>query len=128
MIARDRAVLTNALEHPSGDSSIFIAEDGNTPLGFIHLTTTEDYYTAGDAAHIADVVVAPDAGERGIGTALIAYAERWAIERGFSMVTLNVFAANRRARDLYTKLGFQEEWIRCIKRLSAGVRRRGPGS
>jgi len=33
------------------------------------------------------------------------------------MLTLNVFTANRRARNLYAKLGFTEEWIRCLKRL-----------
>ena len=118
MIARDRAVLTNALEDPSAGSAIFIAEDDGGSVGFIHLTTTDDYYTASATAHIADVVVAPGAGGRGVGSALIAYAEQWALDRGFSMLTLNVFAANRRARDLYTRLGFQEEWVRCIKRVS----------
>jgi ribosomal protein S18 acetylase RimI-like enzyme len=33
------------------------------------------------------------------------------------MLTLNVFTANRHAREFYAKLGFAEEWIRCVKRL-----------
>lgn len=118
MVARDRAVLARSLEEPSEDFAIFVAEDeGGTPLGFLHLTTAEDYYSDSNTAHIADVVVTPEAGGRGIGSALIGYAEEWARQRGFAMLTLNVFLANGRARNLYARLGFREEWVRCIKRL-----------
>lgn len=118
MVARDRAVLSHALDGASSESVLFIAEgvDG-TPLGFIHLATAEDYYTDSVTAHVADVVVAPEASGHGVGRALLGYAEEWARERGFAMLTLNVFIANRRARDLYGRLGFKEEWIRCLKRL-----------
>jgi GNAT superfamily N-acetyltransferase len=117
MVARDRSVLARVLEAPEADSALFIAEDEGEAVGFIHLTTAEDYYSASLTAHVADVVVTPAAGGRGVGSALLAYAEQWARERGFSMLTLNVFSANRRARDLYARLGYEEEWIRCIKRL-----------
>jgi GNAT superfamily N-acetyltransferase len=118
MIARDRAVLSGTLEQPSDDMVIFVAEDDDgRSLGLIHLTTADDYYSAGQMAHIADVIVARDASGRGVGTALMAYAEQWAKARGFAMLSLNVFTANRRARNLYGRLGFEEEWIRCVKRL-----------
>lgn len=118
MVARDRAVLATALDEQDADAALFVAEDasGNS-LGFIHLTSADDYYSACETGHIADVVVAPNAAGQGVGSALIAYAEEWARARGFAMLTLNVFIANRLARDLYRKLGFEEEWIRCIKRL-----------
>ena len=107
-----------ALEDPSPDTQLFVAEDDEgTPLGFIHLTTTDDYYSGSDTAHIADVVVAASAGDRGVGSALMVFAEEWARSRGLPLLTLNVFSANRRARNFYTRLGFEEEWIRCIKRL-----------
>lgn len=118
LVTRDRAVLTHTLEHPSPDTELFVAEDDSgRSIGFIHLTTAEDYYANTATAHVADIVVAPDAGNRGVGSALIAYAEAWARQRGFAMLTLNVFVANRRARELYARHGFQEEWIRCIKHL-----------
>jgi GNAT superfamily N-acetyltransferase len=118
MVARDRLVLAQVLEAPPADSALFIAEDDvGRAIGFVHLTTAEDYYSASLTAHIADVVVTPEASGRGVGSALIAHAETWARERGFSMLTLNVFCANRRARDVYARLGFQEEWIRCIRHL-----------
>ena len=116
MIARDRSVLAGALT--DGGSAIFVAvDDGGRPVGFIHLTTADDYYDARATAHVADVVVAHEAAGRGVGSALMERAEQWAREQGLSMLTLNVFTANRRARDFYAKLGFAEEWIRCLKRL-----------
>jgi GNAT superfamily N-acetyltransferase len=118
MVARDRAVLANALEEPSPGTALFVAEDDKgEPVGFIHLTTADDYYSNSSTAHIADVVVRTAAGGAGVGSALLAYAEQWARDRGFAMLTLNVFTANRRARELYARLGFHEEWMRCIKRL-----------
>jgi GNAT superfamily N-acetyltransferase len=118
MVARDRSVLAGVLEVPHPDTALFIAEDeAGRAIGFVHLTTAEDYYSASLTAHVADVVVTPAAGGRGVGSALIAHAEKWARDRGFSMLTLNVFCANRHARDLYARLGFREEWIRCIKSL-----------
>ena len=118
MNARDRQVLERAIDSPSHDTALFVADDDNgRPAGFVHITTATDYYSDSTTAHIADVIVAPHAGGQGIGSALIAYAEEWARERGFAMLTLNVFVANQQARDLYARLGFQQEWIRCIKRL-----------
>jgi GNAT superfamily N-acetyltransferase len=118
MVARDRTALAKTLDQPSPDTELFVAEDDNAgAVGFLHLTTASDYYTDAATAHVADVVVAPEAERRGVGRALLAYAEGWARQRGFAMLTLNVFAANRRARDVYAGAGFQEEWIRCIKRL-----------
>lgn len=117
MLTRDRAVLAKALDEGMEAPAIFIAEEHGRPVGFIHLTIADDYYTDRDTGHIADVVVAEAAGGRGVGSALIAYAEEWARQRGYTMLTLNVFTANRRARELYARMGFEEEWIRCIKRL-----------
>ena len=116
MIARDRSVLAAALT--GGGSTIFVAvDDDGRPLGFIHLTTADDYYEARTTAHVADVAVAREAAGHGVGAALMERAEQWARDQDFAMLTLNVFTANRRARDLYAKLGYAEEWIRCLKRL-----------
>jgi ribosomal protein S18 acetylase RimI-like enzyme len=118
MAQRDRDVLAQTLEDRPPATEIFVAEDDDgTRVGFIHLTTADDYYSASTTAHVADIVVVSEAGGAGVGTALLAHAEAWARERGFALLTLNVFAANERARRLYTRVGFHEEWIRCIKRL-----------
>lgn len=119
MVERDRACLAEALlAPPAANAALFIAEDEEgEPLGFVNLTTATDYYTNSTTAHIADLVVAPRAGGQGVGTALVERAEEWARREGFALLTLNVFSANEQARRLYRRLGFAEEWIRCIKRL-----------
>jgi ribosomal protein S18 acetylase RimI-like enzyme len=48
----------------------------------------------------------------GIGTALMDYALKWAVEQGFEKVTLGVRANNERAKALYLKFGFVEEGYR----------------
>jgi GNAT superfamily N-acetyltransferase len=74
MIARDRSVLAAAMT--GGGSAIFVAvEDGGRLVGFIHLTTAEDYYDARTTAHVADIVVAEEAVGRGVGSALMERAE-----------------------------------------------------
>ena len=116
MIARDRSVLAAALTGSA--STIFVAvDDDGRSLGFVHLTTSDDYYDAQETAHVADLVVAREAEGLGVGAELMKRAEQWASEQGFATLTLNVFIANGRARGLYAKLGFAEEWIRCLKRL-----------
>lgn len=118
MIARDRAVVGHSLNAVSPDAGVFVAEDEDgRALGFIHLNTVADYYSDTDTGHIADLVVDAAAAGRGVGTALVRFAEDWARQRGFTMLTLSVFPENQRARALYRRLGFREDWIRCIKRL-----------
>ena len=68
-----------------------------------------DYYTRGEAGHIADIIVAPEARGRGVGETLLAAAEQWARGRGYSLLTLNVFIENTRARALYERAGFGAE-------------------
>lgn len=107
-----------ALERPSVDTAVFVAEDDEgSPLGFVHLNSDSDYYSNSTTAHIADLVVAAEADGRGVGSALMAHAEAWARQRGFARLTLNVVIENHRARKLYSRQGFHEEWIRCSKPL-----------
>src|SRR5262245_50514557 len=78
----DIRVVGEAVDRRSPDSAVLIAEDDlGCRLGFIHVTEEHDYY-AGACGHIADVVVAREARGRGVGTALLAAAERWARARG----------------------------------------------
>lgn len=118
MIARDRAVIAASLAAPSADGEVFVAEDDEGRLlGFTHLITGSDYYSDSATGHIADLVVDAAAAGQGVGSALVGFAEQWARQRGFAMLTLSVIVENERARSLYRRLGFREDWIRCIKRL-----------
>ena len=57
-------------------------------------------------AHLARVIVRPDARRRGVGRALVEVLLSRAEEAGLSLATLNVYRDNVAAATLYSDLGF----------------------
>jgi GNAT superfamily N-acetyltransferase len=118
MIATDTSVIGDALDGRTQGATVLVAEDAaGTPLGFIHLSAERDYYLQQDCGHVGDIVVAPEARGRGIGRALLSAAERWATDRGYRLLTLNVFVQNRGPQALYEEAGFSAEAIKYVKTL-----------
>jgi GNAT superfamily N-acetyltransferase len=98
---------------------LLIAEDGPSDrLGFAHVTTQIDYFVRTPNAHVSILAVREGAEGRGVGRALLEAAEAWARDRGFDVITLNVFAANARARALYERTGYGPDTIRYLKPLA----------
>jgi len=117
----DRAVarvVETAILRPTPGATVLAAFDPeDRGLGFIHLHPATDFFTGEAHGHISDLVVAPAAEGRGVGRALMAAAEAWARERGYRLLTLNVFDANQRARALYERLGYRPDVIKLVKPL-----------
>jgi ribosomal protein S18 acetylase RimI-like enzyme len=104
-------------EQPAG-THVFVVEDAQgARVGFLHLQTVTDYFTAARNCHIADLAVAPGCDGRGIGSALLAWAERWAREHHCRHMTLAVFPGNERARALYQRHGYGIDLLRMAKPL-----------
>lgn len=59
--------------------------------------------------YICGVAVISDQRGRGIGSRFMALAEKHALEKGFSKISLIVFEKNVRAKQLYEKLGYVEK-------------------
>jgi len=97
---------------------LFIAEQGRERLGFAFVEPHVDYFTHVEHAHLGMIAVAEAAQGTGAAAALLEAAERWARERGYATLTLNVFAGNARARAFYEKSGFSVETVRYTKRLA----------
>lgn len=116
MIAVDTEILSDKLINKHAGTAIFIAEDSKgTRLGFIHLQPGADYYNNERHGHISDVIVAPEGEGKGIGSLLIRKGEEWAREQGYKWLTLSVFAQNKKAREVYQRLGFDEDIIKYVK-------------
>jgi ribosomal protein S18 acetylase RimI-like enzyme len=99
-------------------SHLYVAEDEvGERLGFLHLQTQKDYFTGVLNCHISDIVVAPEHDGKGLGSAMIAFAEHWAKEHRCRHVTLSVFPANERAQALYERHGYGVELLRMSKLL-----------
>jgi len=108
--------IEQALEAPGPDAAVFAAEDEDgAPLGFIHVHTARDFFTGEEHGHVSDVVVASGSEGRGVGRALMAAGEGWSRARGHRLLTLNVFGANTRARELYDRLGFSADTTKLVK-------------
>lgn len=119
MIARaDDAVIRTALERPDPATLLVVATDGEgTPRGYLLATTRRDYFTGGPHGHVEILAVEPEVEGRGIGRALLDAADGWARSRGYDHLTLNVFAANERARAVYGRLGWEPELMTYRKAL-----------
>lgn len=118
MAVTDAQILTDKFDNQPHGTAIFIADDANgEALGFIHLQSGTDYYNHEEHGHIADVIIAPGCEGRGVGSVLIAAGEEWARAQGYRWLTLNVFAQNVRAREVYQRLGYGEDVMKYVKEL-----------
>lgn len=91
-----------------GEATIVAVADGRL-IGSLALWREPNPVTR----HIASLgmLVAEDWRGRGVGSALLAEAFRWARWAGVEKVGLTVYPHNERARRLYDKFGFMEEGI-----------------
>ena len=107
-------VASVGLGHP--DSEVFIAELRGETAGCLHMLIARDFFGRRHA-HISVIAVSDRAEGTGVGRALMDYGEAWARARALPLITLNVFAANERARRLYEKAGFTVELLKYAKPL-----------
>jgi putative acetyltransferase len=91
-------------------AAVFVAEDGDRIVG--RLSIARDQHPA--SRHVADLglMVAASHRRRGIGTALLDAAVRWARAGGVRKLELHVFPWNEAAIKLYENYGFIREGLR----------------
>jgi GNAT superfamily N-acetyltransferase len=110
-------VLAGALSRQDDRATVLIAQTGDeTSLGFISLNVV-DSIEGGERAHVADLAVTEDARRMGVGTALMRAGEAWAHERGFQVLSLDVWSTNDAASRFYHRLGYTAESSTLFKRL-----------
>jgi len=94
-----------------GNSFLHVAVSGDGRIiGFIsgELREGSPTFRTKTWASVEDVFVAPDHRSLGIGRALVESVASWARDKGANGVSLQVAAANGRARKFYDELGFRE--------------------
>jgi ribosomal protein S18 acetylase RimI-like enzyme len=116
VVQAEARTLTAALEHPSADTALLIAErqDGQRG-GMVYLQQQVDYFRRRSHAHVAILTVSAEWEGQGAGRALLDAAEGWARSQGVEMITLHVFVGNQRARALYERQGYMAETLRYVK-------------
>jgi ribosomal protein S18 acetylase RimI-like enzyme len=98
-LRRDLEERRAALRRPG--SELFVAREGGQPVGFLLM---HPYGFAG-SPYIASIAVAESARGKGIGSQLLAFAEKHFAGRRFIFLCVSSF--NHRARELYYRLGYK---------------------
>ncbi|MFY9551295.1 MAG: GNAT family N-acetyltransferase [Thermoanaerobaculia bacterium] len=118
IVGGETRTLSRFFAAPSETEALLVAEGaGGERLGFVFLEGAKDYFTGEPHGHVGILAVSREAEGTGAGRALLEAAESWSRGRGYRRVTLNVFAGNRHARDVYEHVGFAAETLRYVKRL-----------
>ena len=88
---------------------LFVAEDDRRLSAFVYFSLRPfvDGCDSNPVPHIEGWWVEPDQRRRGIGRALIAAVENWAIARGFTELGSDTLLSNSLSRSVHLKLGFE---------------------
>jgi GNAT superfamily N-acetyltransferase len=65
--------------------------------------------------HVSVLATTAAAEGTGVARELMRHAEEWTRARGLELLTLNMFAANARARAFYERAGFEQEMVKYAK-------------
>lgn len=94
----------------------FIAEDDEgTFLGYLILGELKPFFSPTPVAFVYDIWVAPEHRRKGVASFLLGEADRWARERGYGKIKLEVAHANLTARRLYEESGYRPERVYLAK-------------
>lgn len=92
--------------------SAYVAEVDGAVAGFLGLQTGWAYEHDEPFARIISLVVDARVRRRGVGAALVRFAERWARERGAYGLMLNTNVRREEAHRFYEALGFNRTGYR----------------
>lgn len=99
---------------------VFIAERGSVMLGHVVVVAGHrDSSTGESQGWVFDLSIHPQCWGQGLGQLLMEHAENFVRERGLDAIGLGVTIANQRALSFYRQLGYQEERIQMVKKLSS---------
>lgn len=100
-----RAHLVATLQQQAGFHGA-LAWEGDAAVGLINCFTGFSTFAAQPLLNVHDIVVRQDRRARGIGQALLAWAEARARKLGCCKLTLEVLSRNERAMASYRRAGF----------------------
>jgi GNAT superfamily N-acetyltransferase len=90
---------------------------GSPPVACLWLGNAVDQMRGDRCAHVLLLYVEPQYRRNGLGSALLAMAERWAQNRGDRQLGLQVFATSEAALQLYQKRGYQTQSLWMVRKL-----------
>jgi GNAT superfamily N-acetyltransferase len=91
------------------DKVVFVAEDGDRPVGFIlaQISKRARIFVQSEHGLIVDLAVTKDHRRNGVGERLVHRAIRWFKAKGLSSAEMRVSTANPVATAFWCKMGFE---------------------
>jgi len=103
----------------SDEHLVIVAEADGDVVGNVLVNVERGVATA--HVGVLSICIASDWRDVGVGTALVASAQRWVRERGLRKLSLGVFPDNARAIAVYEKCGFVREGLRRMQYRSGSL-------
>jgi GNAT superfamily N-acetyltransferase len=100
-----------------GASTLIAWSSDGRRLGYVHMRPGKDGVTDEPCGYVSLLALEKDAEGTGVARRLMVEAEAWARAQGYRLLSLDVFADNRRAIDFYESGGFKAETLRMVKPL-----------
>jgi ribosomal protein S18 acetylase RimI-like enzyme len=117
----DRYIQALLQRKKENSAEIFVAEVDGKAVGFLSVLLSEqldaDLNEPIELAYLSDIVIRKEFRKCGIGEALVASAEKYAVSRNAMYLSANVLANNMGGRALYAKSGFNEYELLMLKKL-----------
>jgi aminoglycoside 6'-N-acetyltransferase I len=104
------ADLTNILQSPR-EAGFLVRDDDGSAIAFMNLSLRYEYVpdaTQSPIAYVEGIYVKDEYRDQRIGTALIQYAEKWALEQGCVELASDALIENTASYEFHTKVGFRE--------------------
>ncbi|GBE00461.1 putative acetyltransferase [bacterium BMS3Abin07] len=100
----------------SGRSLVVVADNGIKIIGMCSVQLLFSTAEGGNTGLVEDLVVRKDSRGRGIGKGLLAGICRWCKDHGISRLQLLRDVSNIKALTFYSKLGWKETDLTCMRR------------
>jgi len=96
---------------------MILVNDKGDKAGILWMGISKDQFTCEDTGYILGLYVIEGLRGKGLGRSLIDCAEDWCISNDLPTMTLNAGSPNKKAMELYSRLGFDERSTVMRKRL-----------
>ncbi|CAA9355911.1 MAG: hypothetical protein AVDCRST_MAG11-3811 [uncultured Gemmatimonadaceae bacterium] len=115
--ARARRLFASQLE--SAHETTFLAEEGGAAVGILRCVSSQGspLLEPPGYCYVSSVYVVPAARRRGVLRALLARAERWALERGFPEIRLHSVAGHAGSNAAWDAMGFEVVELLRVRKL-----------
>jgi aminoglycoside 6'-N-acetyltransferase I len=95
----------------SRQAGFLIRTETRQVIGLMNLSLRYDFVpdaTQSPVGYVEGIYVKAEYRKQGVGTALIQYAEQWALEQGCIQIALDALLDNPASHEFYAKVGFRE--------------------